>query len=152
MGPASAPGTSKPGHPYHWKLVVFDNPLSPVTRPPEDMEKVYWPSSDLLMVMGKRLEMRRRRPEEPASSAMGGIMTVVCYVGMGIRGGEVTIRKSCERQKVFFAAVFFVMNVWEVSAGWIGRWCGDVLDQGKAWKPASSCTRRGREGAIGRAG
>jgi hypothetical protein len=40
MGPASASGTSRPGQPYHWKLVVFDRPLKPVTSPPEDMEKL----------------------------------------------------------------------------------------------------------------
>lgn len=59
----SASGTSSPGHPYHWNLVVFAKPLRPVTRPPEDMLKLYVPSSERLMVIGRRLETRRRRPE-----------------------------------------------------------------------------------------
>lgn len=73
MGPISASGTSRPGHPYHWKLVALDKPLRPVTRPPEDMEKLYWPSSVRLMVMGRRFEIKRRRPDEPFSSTRPGI-------------------------------------------------------------------------------
>lgn len=64
MGSASASGTSRPGHPYHWNFVALERPLSPVTSPPDDMEKLYWPSSERLMVMGRRLEMRSRRPLE----------------------------------------------------------------------------------------
>jgi hypothetical protein len=77
MGPASASGTSRPGHPYHWKLVVLDNPLRPVTKPPEDMEKEYSPSSERLMVIGRRLEIRSNLPEEEAgySTAAGIVMT-----------------------------------------------------------------------------
>ena len=83
MGPASASGTSRPGQPYHWKLVALDSPLRPVTRPPEDMEKEYWPSSERLMVIGRRLEMRSRRPDEPGPcSTTPGIVEVV-------DGGEV---------------------------------------------------------------
>lgn len=52
----SSSGTSRPGHPYHWKVVDLDSPLRPLTRPPEDMEKSYLPSSERLMVMGSRLE------------------------------------------------------------------------------------------------
>ena len=47
-----------PGQPYHWKLVVFDKPLRPVTSPPEDMLKVYEPSSECLIVMGNLLDAK----------------------------------------------------------------------------------------------
>jgi hypothetical protein len=57
----SPSGTSIPGHPYHWKLVVLLSPLKPVTRPPEDMEKLYSPSSFRFIVIGKRLDMRSSR-------------------------------------------------------------------------------------------
>jgi hypothetical protein len=39
IGPASASGTSRPGQPYHTKVVVLDYPLSPETSPPDDIEK-----------------------------------------------------------------------------------------------------------------
>lgn len=39
----------------------LDKPLRPLTRPPEDMEKSYLPSSDRLMVMGKRFETSSKR-------------------------------------------------------------------------------------------
>lgn len=68
MGSSSASGTSRPGHPYHWNFVALERPLRPVTRPPDDMEKLYWPSSERLMVMGRRLEMRSRRPLEAGVS------------------------------------------------------------------------------------
>lgn len=68
MGSSSASGTSRPGHPYHWNFVALERPLRPVTRPPDDMEKLYWPSSERLMVMGRRLEMRSRRPLEAVVS------------------------------------------------------------------------------------
>ena len=48
----------------------FDKPLNPLTRPPEDMEKSYLPSSERLMVIGRRLETRRRRPSDLGSEAM----------------------------------------------------------------------------------
>lgn len=65
LSPAvSFSGISRPGQPYHWKVVDLDRPLSPLTKPPEDMEKSYLPSSDLLMVMGSRFETRSRRPSE----------------------------------------------------------------------------------------
>jgi hypothetical protein len=43
-------------------VVVFARPLRPLTRPPEDMLVSYLLSSVRLMVMGKRLEIRSRRP------------------------------------------------------------------------------------------
>lgn len=52
--------------------VVLLRPLSPVTRPPEDMEKLYWPSSWRLMVMGRRLEMSNSRPD-----ALGSLVGIV---------------------------------------------------------------------------
>ena len=51
-----------PGQPYHLNCVFLLSPLRPETRPPEDMEKLYSPSSERLMVMGRRLEMSNRRP------------------------------------------------------------------------------------------
>lgn len=42
--------------------MVFDSPLRPLTRPPEDMDISYLPSSERLMVMGRRFETSRRRP------------------------------------------------------------------------------------------
>lgn len=60
--PISFSGTSRPGHPYHWKVVDLARPLRPLTSPPEDMEKSNLPSSERLMVMGRRLETRSRRP------------------------------------------------------------------------------------------
>lgn len=70
----SSLGISRPGQPYHWKVVVFERPLRPVTRPPEDIEKSYFPSFERLMVIGRRFETRSSRDSEALGS----------YVGAGI--------------------------------------------------------------------
>ena len=73
-GLTSASGTSRPGQPYHWKVVVFDKPLRPVTSPPEDMLKAYEPSSERLIVMGSRLDTRSSLPGTLGSSTTEGIL------------------------------------------------------------------------------
>jgi hypothetical protein len=72
----SSSGTSRPGQPYHWNVVVFDSPLSPLTSPPEDMDMSYLPSSERLMVMGRRFETSSRRPscDSGRSSLVGGML------------------------------------------------------------------------------
>lgn len=37
----------------------MERPLRPVARPPDDIEKSYLPSGDLLIVTGRRLETNR---------------------------------------------------------------------------------------------
>lgn len=68
----SSPGTSRPGQPNHWKVVLLERPLNPVTRPPEDMENSYLPPSDRLTVIGRRFETIRRR-ELPDGETMDGM-------------------------------------------------------------------------------
>src|ERR1700683_1418655 len=62
IGPASASGTSRPGQPYHTKVVLLDSPLRPETSPPDDIEKAYEPSSERLIVMGSRFDTRSNLP------------------------------------------------------------------------------------------
>ena len=71
----SSSGTSSPGQPYHWKVVVFESPLKPLTRTPEDMDMSYLPSSERLMVMGRRFETSSRRPSEASgvTSLVGSV-------------------------------------------------------------------------------
>lgn len=69
-------GTSSPGQPYHWNVVDLDNPLNPLTSPPDDIEKSYLPSSDLLIVIGRRFETRRSRPSVFCSSVAEGMVAV----------------------------------------------------------------------------
>jgi hypothetical protein len=73
-GPASESGTSRPGQPYHWKVVVLDSPLRPETSPPDDMEKAYEPSSERLIVMGSRFDTRSNLPWTLGSWTTEGIV------------------------------------------------------------------------------
>lgn len=85
-------GTSRPGQPYHWKVVDLDRPLRPLTRPPEDMEKSYFPSSERLMVMGKRFETSSRRPtSELGSSVAKGMAAVREGANQGRRGCDMKV-------------------------------------------------------------
>src|SRR5690242_419576 len=99
LRPETSPsGTSRPGQPYHWKVVVFDKPLRPLTSPPEDMDISYLPSSARLMVIGRRLETRSRRPSfcfSPAAFVGASDDMVVCGIysagskeGCGLGGRE----------------------------------------------------------------
>ena len=73
----SSPETSIPGQPYHWKVVVFERPLRPVTRPPEDMEKSNLPSCVRLIVMGRRFETSKSLDSSLGGSLTAGILRVV---------------------------------------------------------------------------
>lgn len=57
----------------------MDRPLRPVTRPPEDMEKSYFPPSDLLMVIGNRLETSSNR-EAPVGDSRVGAGDMKCVL------------------------------------------------------------------------
>lgn len=83
----SSSGTSSPGQPYHWKVVVLESPLKPLTSPPEDMDMSYLPSSERLMVMGSRFDTSSRRPSDDSGclSFVGssGILVVIAGVLVG---------------------------------------------------------------------
>jgi hypothetical protein len=85
-GPASESGTSRPGQPYHWKVVVLDSPLRPETSPPDDMEKAYEPSSERLIVMGSRFDTRSNLPWRLGSWTTEGI--VRAFVRLRRRGSR----------------------------------------------------------------
>jgi hypothetical protein len=70
----SSSGTSKPGQPYQRKVVDLDRPLNPLTRPPDDMEKSYLPSSERWMVIGSRFETRRSLAFSSLGLSGAGIM------------------------------------------------------------------------------
>ena len=79
---ASSSGTSSPGQPYHWKVVVLESPLKPLTSPPEDMDMSYLPSSERLIVMGKRFDTSSRRPSDDSglTSFVGASDILVVFV------------------------------------------------------------------------
>jgi len=54
--------------------VVLDNPLRPETKPPDDMEKAYEPSSERLIVMGRRFDTRSNLPWTLGSWTTEGIV------------------------------------------------------------------------------
>ena len=93
IGPASASGTSKPGQPYHTKVVVLDNPLRPETSPPEDIEKAYEPSSERLIVMGSRFDTRSNLPWTWGSWTTEGIGGM--FEGSGDSWKAETMLRSC---------------------------------------------------------
>ena len=64
--------------------MVLDRPLKPLTNPPEDMDISYLPSSERLIVMGRRLETSSRRPSLTSHDA--GVFGEVAMLG-GVGGG-----------------------------------------------------------------
>ncbi len=68
-------GGAVPGQPYHLNCVFLLSPLRPETRPPEDMEKLYSPSSERLDGDGKTVG-----DEQEAALRLDRVLVCVHYI------------------------------------------------------------------------